>query len=75
MKKKFRPITAATETIYKDEDGAFGDSGKLYTWDEITDIWDELHEVDPVMNGYTSFDDWWSDTSPYFSKYEIKRID
>lgn len=75
MKKKFRPITAATEIIYKDEDGAFGDSGKFYTWDDITEIWDDLHEEDPIMIGYTSFDDWWAETSQWFSKYELNRID
>lgn len=39
--KKFtaNPIYSTdSEIIYKDNDGAFGDSGKFYTWDEITEI-------------------------------------
>lgn len=75
MKKKFRPITAATEIVYKDEDGAFGDSGRFFTWNDILEIWEDYHEDDILMSKYDSFDEWWADYSQYFPKYELKRID
>ena len=75
--KKFtvNPIYSAdSEFIWKDNDGALGDSGKFYTWNEITEIWDDLHEKDPTMCKYESFDEWWADTSQWFSKYKLTAI-
>lgn len=53
-------------TTYIDEQGILGEPGASYNYDELWEIYDELHEEDPAMNEYDSFDYWFKDTKKYF---------
>lgn len=58
-----------TSTTWIDVDGAFGgERGAKYTDEEIREYWDEEHDSDPVLQEYSSFEEWWADTKEWMKE-------
>lgn len=68
------PVNAAESVqsaMYQDMDGStLGDIGTTATEEELHRLYDELHDSDPVVSDYESFEDWLDDTvnSGYLKK-------
>lgn len=68
------PVNAAESVqsaMYQDMDGStLGDIGTTATEEELRRLYDELHDSDPVVSDYESFEDWLDDTvnSGYLKK-------
>jgi len=64
--------TASTDiksTTWIDVDGNFGgERGAKYTDQEIRDYWDQEHDSDPVLQEYSSFEEWWEDTKEWLQE-------
>lgn len=60
------PVNAAESVqsaMYQDMDGStLGDIGTTATEEELRRLYDELHDSDPVVSDYESFEDWLDDT-------------
>lgn len=60
------PVNAAESVqsaMYQDMDGStLGDIGTTATEEELRRLYDELHDSDPVVSDYDSFEDWLDDT-------------
>lgn len=55
-------ISSAT---YIDVNGMFGEPGATITDDEARNYWEDYQNDDPVLQNYTSFEEWWYDTQKY----------
>lgn len=51
---------------YKDVGGGFGDEDAVYTVQDLIDYWNAEHTYDPVLQGYSSLDEWLDDTISNF---------
>ena len=51
---------------YEDVYGSFGDPGQVYSLAVIKMYWNNNRYSDPVLESYSSFDEWWKDTKNYF---------
>lgn len=60
------PVNASESVqsaMYQDMDGStLGDIGTTATEEELRRLYDELHDSDPVVSDYDSFEDWLDDT-------------
>lgn len=60
------PVNASESVqsaMYQDMDGStLGDIGTTATEEELRRLYDELHDSDPVVSDYDSFEDWLYDT-------------
>lgn len=62
-----KPVVSADE-LYIDDSGMLGEPGARYSYHELKQIYDEGKEYDPVIREYSTFDDWFNDTSEYLWK-------
>lgn len=51
---------------FKDVGGGFGDPDNIYTLAEIKDYWNRENVYDPILEEYSSYNDWWNDTRSNF---------
>lgn len=47
---------------YKDVGGSFGDAGAVYTVQDLIDYWHAEYKYDPVLQEYSSLNQWLADT-------------
>lgn len=51
-----------TSSTYVDVSGVIGETGEEFTEAELKNIYNDLHDYDPVVMDYASFEDWLNDT-------------
>lgn len=51
---------------YRDVGGGFGEPNQIYSVAEMKTYWNENHSGDPVLEEYSSFEDWFKDTKENF---------
>ena len=55
-------LAEVTSSTYIDVDGVLGDPGVEYSDADLEDLYNRLHDVDPVVAVYDNFEDWQKDT-------------
>lgn len=59
----------AKHEFYRDYQGGFGgDANDVYSLEDLMIMWNSEHNNDPVMEQYSSFEDWWADTERWLEK-------
>lgn len=67
--------TICSSTTYEDVDGVFGEPGERYTSDEIRSYWDNNYDSDPVLEGYSSFKEWFNDSKEFLKEVDDEVIE
>lgn len=59
------------DPVFRDPNGVFGLApDETITYSEIEEYWDENHDDDPSLEQYTSFQEWWNDTSEWLEEVD-----
>ena len=67
-------VVSATKEVnsatYIDEQGVMGEPGETYDEEFMKSYWEENKDSDPVLEDYSSYNEWWADTKSYLKELD-----